>query len=234
MFSQIIHVLVVFIMLLSRFEAVRAEPVAAAIPTTSATSGQTLRKVLCLGDSLTEGYGVPRETSWPEVVQVELSRQGLTNIQVINAGISGSTSASGVARLKWFLKSKDLPEVLIVELGANDGLRGIDPQVTRKNLREVIQLAKSKGIRVLLAGMQMPTNYGPAYTKAFADIFPALAREEKVDFIPFFLEGVAGERSLNQPDGIHPNESGYKIIAKTTLQYLAPMIASPMANKTKK
>ena len=234
MLSRIIHVLLVFMVPFLNFETAQAEPAPGAKAAPSATSIPQPRKVLCLGDSLTEGYGVPRETSWPEVVQVELSRQGLTNIQIINAGISGSTSASGVARLKWFLKSKDLPEVLIVELGANDGLRGIDPQLTRKNLREVIQLAKSKGIRVLLAGMQMPTNYGPAYTKAFAEIYPGLAHEEKVDFIPFFLEGVAGERSLNQPDGIHPNESGYKIIAKTALQYLTPMIASPMANKTKK
>lgn len=190
-----------------------------------------IHKVLCLGDSLTEGYGVARESAWPELLQADLIRQGIKDVTILNAGISGSTSASGMARLKWFLKSPDLPEIMILELGANDGLRGIDPQVTRKNLKDVIQLAKARGIRVLLAGMQMPTNYGPSYTQAFAALYPALAHEEQVAFIPFFLEGVAGNRSLNQPDGIHPNEAGYKIIAKTVAQHLIPMISEKKSAK---
>jgi acyl-CoA thioesterase-1 len=183
------------------------------------------RKVLCLGDSLTEGYGVAREAAWPELLQADLKGRGMGDITIVNAGISGSTSASGLSRLKWFLKSPDLPEILILELGANDGLRGIDPKVTAKNLRDVIQLAKSRGIQVLLAGMQMPTNYGPDYTKAFAALYPEIAKDEGVAFIPFFLEGVAGDRSLNQADGIHPNEAGYKTIAKTVAKYLVPLVS---------
>jgi acyl-CoA thioesterase-1 len=183
------------------------------------------RKVLCLGDSLTEGYGVAREAAWPDLLQTDLKGRGMVDITIVNAGISGSTSASGLSRLKWFLKSPELPEILILELGANDGLRGIDPKVTAKNLREVIQLAKSRGIQVLLAGMQMPTNYGPDYTKAFAALYPEIAKDQGVAFIPFFLEGVAGDRSLNQADGIHPNEAGYKVIAKTVAKHLVPLVS---------
>jgi acyl-CoA thioesterase-1 len=193
--------------------------------TNAATTVSKTRKVLCLGDSLTEGYGVAREAAWPELLQTDLKNLGLSDITIVNAGISGSTSASGLSRLKWFLKSPEQPEILILELGANDGLRGIDPKVTQKNLRDVIQLAKSRGIRVLLAGMQMPTNYGPEYTKKFAALYPEIAKDEGVDFIPFFLEGVAGDRSLNQADGIHPNEAGYKIIAKTVSKYLLPLVS---------
>lgn len=191
----------------------------------AATTVNKTRKVLCLGDSLTEGYGVAREAAWPELLQTDLKKLGLSDITIVNAGISGSTSASGLSRLKWFLKSPEQPEILILELGANDGLRGIDPKVTQKNLRDVIHLAKSRGIRVLLAGMQMPTNYGPEYTKKFAALYPEIAKDEGVDFIPFFLEGVAGDRSLNQADGIHPNEAGYKIIAKTVSKYLVPLVS---------
>jgi acyl-CoA thioesterase-1 len=201
--------------------ALGAEPAA----TKAATIVTKTRKVLCLGDSLTEGYGVAREAAWPELLQTDLKNLGMSDITIVNAGISGSTSASGLSRLKWFLKSPDQPEILILELGANDGLRGIDPKVTQKNLRDVIQLAKSRGIRVLLAGMQMPTNYGPEYTKKFAELYPEIAKDEGVDFIPFFLESVAGDRSLNQADGIHPNEAGYKIIAKTVSKYLLPLVS---------
>ena len=193
--------------------------------TSGAVNKPKARKVLCLGDSLTEGYGVAREAAWPELLQADLKGRGFSDVIIVNAGISGSTSASGLSRIKWFLKSPDLPEILILELGANDGLRGIDPKVTAKNLRDVIQLAKSRGIQVLLAGMQMPTNYGPEYTKAFAAVYPAVAKDEGVAFIPFFLDGVAGDRSLNQADGIHPNEAGYKVIARTVAQYLTPLIS---------
>lgn len=181
--------------------------------------------VLCLGDSLTEGYGVPKEAAWPSLIQDTLKKRGYGHVKIINAGISGSTSASGVSRLKWFLKSPEKPEIMILELGANDGLRGIDTKVTEKNLRDVIQFAKAKEIKVLLAGMQMPTNYGPDYTKSFAEVFARLAATENTPFIPFFLEGVAGQRPLNQGDGIHPNVDGYKVIAANVLKYLEPMLS---------
>jgi acyl-CoA thioesterase-1 len=151
-------------------------------------------------------------------------------VRLTNAGISGSTSASGPGRLKWALKSSPLPDIVIVELGANDGLRGIDPKATKANLRETIRLAKDRGVLVLLAGMRMPPNYGPGYTEEFSALFSELAKEEGVPLIPFFLDRVAGERSLNQPDGIHPNEAGYKIIAQTVLPHLEPLLkkaASP-------
>ncbi len=174
-----------------------------------------------LGDSLTEGYGVAQEESFPSLLEKKLRERG-KNVQIINAGIGGSTSASGLARLRWHLREK--PDIMILALGANDGLRGLKPDEIKKNLAAVIQLAKKNGIRVVLAGMKMPPNYGAQYTAAFERVFTELAREEKVAFIPFLLEGVGGVPSLNQPDGIHPNEKGHEKIADHVLKHLIPIL----------
>ncbi|MBM4252598.1 MAG: arylesterase [Deltaproteobacteria bacterium] len=182
--------------------------------------------VLCLGDSLTEGYGLSKEEAWPAVLDGLIKADGIVEVTVINAGISGSTSASAVSRLKWHLKSLKKPAILVLELGPNDGLRGLDPKATETNLLNVIRLAKEHQLRVLLAGMRMPPNYGPQFTEDFRAVFPRLAKSQGLELIPFFLEGVAAEPELNLADGIHPNKDGYKIIAKNVWRYLKPMVTA--------
>ncbi len=169
-------------------------------------------KILILGDSLTEGYGVDSKYSFPSQLENILKEKKL-NYRVINGGVSGSTTASGKSRLKWFIKAK--PKLMVLALGANDGLRGIKVQETKNNLSQIIKLAQQSGIKVVLAGMMTPPNYGKEYGKKFAAIYPKLAEEFKVKLIPFLLEGVAGIKELNIEDGIHPNRKGYKIIAQT-------------------
>ncbi|MFG1501390.1 arylesterase [Halobacteriovorax sp. XZX-3] len=174
-------------------------------------------KVLFLGDSLTAGYGVDPEKAYPNLVKDILKKEGI-EIEVMNASISGSTSASAVSRLKWSLRGK--PDVMLLALGANDGLRGIKLVSTKENLKNAIKLAKSKGVKVILAGMQIPPNYGPEYTKEFQKMFPDLKKEEGVTLLPFLLKDVAGQRQYNIDDGIHPNEEGHKIIAKTVAPFI--------------
>ena len=180
--------------------------------------------VVCLGDSLTEGYQVEPEFAYPFLVEDLLKGRGWAEIEVVNAGISGSTSASAVSRLRWQMQRK--PDVVVLALGANDGLRGIAPATTKENLGEAIDLAKKEGIRVLLAGMKLPPNYGSEHTEAFERTFVELAKEKNVALIPFLLDGVAAEPELNLPDGIHPNARGYSIVANTVIEYLVPLVES--------
>jgi acyl-CoA thioesterase I len=175
-------------------------------------------KILCLGDSLTEGYGIDKDKAYPTLVQQKFTAAG-RDVQVINAGSSGSTSASGVDRLKWYLKGEP-PQALFLELGANDGLRGQSLDGLKKNLRAVIDLAKSHNIQVLLAGMFLPTNYGKSYTDGFHKVFTDLAKEENVPLLPFLLDGVAIHADLMQPDHLHPNEKGHAIVADKVFQFL--------------
>jgi acyl-CoA thioesterase-1 len=179
-------------------------------------------KILCLGDSLTEGYGLAADESYPALLERRLHAEGRADVMVINAGISGSTSASGVSRLRWQLRGA--PQILLLALGANDGLRGLDLAVTRRHLAEVIALAKAGGLKVLLAGMKLPPNYGPEYTRGFERMYGELAREHAVPLIPFLLEGVAGDPELNLSDGIHPNARGHEIVANTVYRYLLPLL----------
>jgi acyl-CoA thioesterase-1 len=179
-------------------------------------------RIVCLGDSLTEGLGVDPEQAWPDLLQRALRRNGFPRAELINAGVSGSTSASASQRLRWQLRSK--PDIVILALGANDGLRGISPPEMKKNLAAAIDLAQSNGITVLLAGMKMPPNYGPEFTREFESVFTSLAAEKKLPLIPFLLEGVAAEPKLNLLDGIHPNPDGYVVIAKLVEQYLRPLL----------
>ncbi|EPZ49973.1 GDSL-like protein [Bacteriovorax sp. BAL6_X] len=174
-------------------------------------------KVLFLGDSLTAGYGIDPEKAYPNLVKDILKKDGI-KIEVMNASISGSTSASAISRLKWSLRGK--PDVMLLALGANDGLRGIKLHSTKENLKNAIKLAKSKGVKVILAGMQIPPNYSPEYTKEFQKMFPDLKKEEGVTLLPFLLKDVAGQRQYNIDDGIHPNEEGHKIIAKTVAPFI--------------
>lgn len=168
--------------------------------------------IIAMGDSLTAGPGVAEEDAWPALLENRLKENGY-NWQVINAGISGETSSGALARTKWILTRK--PDIVIFETGANDGFRGTPPPVTRKNISKTVQLLRENEITVILAGMQMVRNLGADYRRDFAAIYPAVAAEQDVLLIPFFLKGVAGEPALNQADAIHPNKKGHRIIAKT-------------------
>ena len=179
-------------------------------------------KIVFLGDSLTEGYEVDAESAFPALVAKRLRARGWSAIEVVNAGISGSTSASAVSRLRWQLRSE--PDLVVLALGANDGLRGIDPQTTKKNLAEAIDVARGEDVVVLLAGMKMPPNSGGDYTQAFESVFSELAEETGVAIIPFLLDGVAARAELNLPDGIHPSAEGYSVIADTVIAHLLPLL----------
>ena len=185
------------------------------------------RVVVCLGDSLTEGYGLAPEQSYPSLLERMLRERGQT-VRVVNAGVSGSTAASAASRLRWQLRSR--PDVVVIALGGNDGLRGVDVAATRANLSTAIDLARESGARVLLAGMKIPPNYGPEYTAAFEAVFPALAKQHGVALLPFLLEGVAANPELNLPDGIHPNARGTEIVARNVLAALLPLLAPAKAS----
>lgn len=173
------------------------------------------KRLLILGDSLTEGYGVAKTEAYPALLEKKIQASG-KNWMVINAGISGSTTASAPSRLKWQLQSK--PDLLILALGANDGLRGLDLASLEKNLAEAIEMAQKEKIPVVLAGTLLPLNYGADYRKKFAEIYIRLAKKYKIKRIAFLLEGVAGNPKLNLDDGIHPNEKGHQIVASTVYE----------------
>ena len=174
--------------------------------------------VLILGDSLSAGLGVAPEMAYPSLVQEMLTQNGSRPVRIVNGSISGSTTAGAHSRLKWFLRAE--PDILILALGANDGLRGLSTELMTQNLENAIDLAKEHRIRVILAGMKLPPNYGPDYARAFEQSFSGLARKHDLPFIPFLLKDVAGIPSLNQSDGIHPNAEGHKIMADTVFPFL--------------
>jgi acyl-CoA thioesterase-1 len=178
-------------------------------------------KILALGSSLTQGYGLPPGTEFPAVLQARLKKEGV-DARVINAGVSGDTSAGGLARLGWSLA--DHPDAAIVELGSNDALRGLPPGETRKNLSAILERLKAAHVAVLLCGMKAPRNLGPGYAKAFDPIYAELAKKYDVLLYPFFLEGVAMDPKLNQADGIHPNPAGVKIIVSRMLPYVKRLV----------
>jgi acyl-CoA thioesterase-1 len=178
-------------------------------------------RIVAFGDSLTAGLGVAAEEPYPAQLQRRLDYRGLA-YRVINAGVSGDTTAGGLRRVDWVLKSR--PDIVILELGANDGLRGLKLQETQANLEKIIQRCREASVLVVLAGMKLPPNYGAEYTKSFESIYPALAKQYRLPLIPFFLEGVAGSASLNQPDGIHPTSEGYRIIADLVMETVTPLL----------
>jgi acyl-CoA thioesterase-1 len=176
-------------------------------------------RIVFLGDSLSAGLGLERKDSVPALIQKRLDAAGY-QYEVVNAGVSGDTSAGGLSRLDWSLEGH--VEVLIVELGGNDGLRGLPVAQLRSNLEAIIARAKMRNITVILAGMEAPPNYGAAYTAEFRQVFRDLARKHDLPFIPFFLDGVAGIPALNQGDGIHPNPAGARIVEQTVWRVLEP------------
>ena len=179
------------------------------------------RVIVALGDSLTAGFGVTAEESYPALLQARLTREGF-HYRVVNAGVSGDTTAGGRRRLDWILRAH--PAVVIVALGANDGLRGLPVAALRDNLTAIVMRLQAAGARVLLAGMRLPPNYGAAYTREFAEAFAIVARRTSVPLVPFLLEGVAGVTALNQPDGIHPNAAGQRVVAETVWRSLRPLL----------
>lgn len=181
-------------------------------------AGDTGVKVVILGDSISAGLGVEPEQAFPFLVQDMLKQEGFAFVKITNGSISGSTTAGAASRLKWYLKTK--PDILVLALGANDGLRGLSTDLMTQNLEKSIILAKKNGIKVILAGMKIPPNYGAEYAKAFESSFVFLAQKYDLPFIEFLLKDVAGKAFLNQADGIHPNPEGHKIIATTVFDIL--------------
>ena len=173
--------------------------------------------ILAFGDSLTAGYGLALAESFPSRLEAALREAGV-EARVINAGVSGDTTAAGLRRIDWALGEN--PALVILELGANDGLRGLDPDQTRANLDAILNRIAAKGARVLLTGMRAPRNLGPEYAARFDAMFPALAAKHDIAFYPFFLEGVAMDPALNQPDGIHPNPAGVDVIVRSILPHV--------------
>lgn len=184
---------------------------------------QERKTILFFGDSITAGYGVDTEDAFPALIQNKLNSKNY-HYRAVNAGLSGETSAGGLRRIEWVLRQN--VDIFVLELGGNDGLRGLDPVGTKKNLQGIINIVREKysGINIILAGMEAPPNMGQDYTDAFRKVYSDLAKENDLLFIPFILEGVAGNPELNLPDGIHPTEEGHKIVAELVWSILSPLL----------
>jgi acyl-CoA thioesterase-1 len=205
--------------------SVRALPPGASGSTASADPNAEPErpKIVALGDSLTAGFGLVESESYPAVLQERITAEGY-EFEVVNAGVSGDTSAGGLRRLDWSLDGD--VRVLIVALGGNDGLRGLSIREMQQNLTTIIERARERNIVVILAGMEAPPNYGPEYVESFRVAYREVAMRQRVLFIPFLLDQVAGESTLNQTDGIHPNAAGARIIAATVWSVLKPILDS--------
>ena len=189
-----------------------------------AASGPAGVKIAFVGDSLTEGLGVTRDQAYPALVEQQLRALGY-DATAINSGVSGATSAGAAQKIRWALRSQ--PTLIVLALGANDMLRGLDPAGTKANLAAGIDEARKASVPLLLVGMKAAPNLGPAYQRAFEALFNDLAAQRKVPLLPFLLEGVAAERALNQPDGIHPNARGHEALARTVLGAILPLLPPP-------
>jgi acyl-CoA thioesterase-1 len=182
--------------------------------------------IVAVGDSLTEGLGVAEELAYPALLEKKLQSGGY-HYRVINAGVSGETSSGTLARIKWVLTLK--PDIVILVIGANDGFRGIDPELIKTNILTIVRALKEKKVIVLLGGMQMAQNLGKEYITAFEKIYPLVAREENVGLVPFFLAGVAAKSKLNQADGIHPTAEGYRVVVDHIFPYVIEAIEANKA-----
>lgn len=184
-------------------------------------------RIVILGDSLTEGYGISKDVAFPALLEKKFHDDGMNQVKIINAGISGSTSSSAPGRLKWILKTN--PHLILLALGANDGLRAVPVETLKKNLKAAIKDIRDAKVDVVLVGMKMPPNYGKKYSGDFESVFTSLAKEEKVKLIPFLLANTAGNKELTQPDGIHPNEKGHILISDYVYNQLGELRAKLIA-----
>ncbi len=209
--------LILFIMILFTFGCSEEKEIPAVQKSGAAASGV----IVAAGDSLTAGYGVLESESYPDLLQKKLREAGY-DYRVVNSGVSGETSSGLVSRLEWILTLN--PDIVILETGANDGLRGIDTRLVEENIGKIIWELKQREIVVLLAGMKMVWNLGPLYVQEFNAIYPRLAKQYGVALFPFFLQDVATRADLNQPDGIHPNGDGYRIITDNIFPYVVEAI----------
>ena len=206
-----------------RSKAPEGQPVQreSAPPAATATEGSGRPRIVALGDSLTAGLGLVESQAYPALLQKKIDTDGY-KFEVVNAGVSGDTTAGGVRRLDWALDGD--VKVLIVALGGNDGLRGLSAGEMKANLTKIIETAHARGIVVILAGMEAPPNYGQEYATAFRAVFRDVAREQRVLFVPFLLDKVAGQPDLNQGDGIHPNAQGAAMVSETMWNVLRPVL----------
>ncbi len=189
-----------------------------------ADANVTVKRIVILGDSITAGYGLDPKEAYPALIQEKITAAGLP-YTVANAGVSGDTTAGGLRRVAWAMGQG--ADVLVIALGGNDGLRGIPPEETKKNLLGIIESARNRNpeIEILVAGMQMPDNMGAEFTARFRAVFPEVAKESGATLVPFLLEGIGGDESLNQPDGIHPTAEGQAKVAANVWEILKPAIA---------
>ena len=205
------------------FAGCNEEPLQFDTPVKEPGENVDMKKIVALGDSLTAGYGVDLNKSYPALLEKKLQENGY-HYRVINAGVSGETSSGTLARVEWILTQN--PEIVILETGGNDGLRGVAVSLLEENLREIVEILHENNVAVLLAGMKMVWNLGPVYVSEFNKVYPKIAEEKGVVLMPFFLEGVAAKRDLNIEDGIHPNSAGYVVIVENLYPYVVKVIDS--------
>ena len=198
-------------------------PAASAKPLATPAIRADRPKIVAFGDSLTAGFGLLEKESYPYLLQQKLAADGF-DFEVINAGVSGDTTLGGLERIDWVLEMENI-KILILELGANDLMRGVPPAKVKSNLDTIIRKAKAKNVRVLLCGMLAPPTGGSDYSRDFINLFPDLATEHKLDFLPFLLDGIAMKKELNQADGIHPNAEGERLMTENVYKALKPMLA---------
>lgn len=213
--------------LLLLLAACTSQPTPAPAPTATATAAPTL-KILAVGDSLTEGFGVPSADAYPAQLERALVTAGHA-VTVVNAGVSGETSSGTRQRIDWLLQQQ--PDIVILAIGGNDGLRGIDPALTEQNIEEIVRRSQASGAVVVLPGMEMVRNLGSEYTDQFRAIYPAVAERTGAILMPFFLEGVAADPALNQPDFIHPTAEGYAVVVEQILPYVEQAITEVTENR---
>ena len=198
-------------------------PAASAKPLATPAIRADRPKIVAFGDSLTAGFGLLEKESYPYLLQQKLAADGF-DFEVINAGVSGDTTLGGLERIDWVLEMENI-KILILELGANDLMRGVPPAKVKSNLDTIIRKAKAKNVRVLLCGMLAPPTGGSDYSRDFINLFPDLATVHKLDFLPFLLDGIAMKKELNQADGIHPNAEGERLMTENVYRALKPMLA---------
>jgi len=189
---------------------------------TATTKQPTRKTIVAVGDSLTAGLGVNESEAYPAQLQKKLADDGYY-FNIVNAGVSGETSSGTLSRIEWVISVLE-PDIIILETGANDGLRGIDPDILKKNLDRIVSIIKAHNIKVLLCGMKMIPNMGPEYTKAFTRVYPEIAQKHSIPLIPFFLKEIAGDPRFNQPDRLHPTAKGYRRIVDYIYPYVLDVI----------